>query len=203
MSFKSSVKKIAQKGNAIIERAVQAAPGLSDNAKEKLLSTNMAHSYGQFVQEAADADSFNDKRAALRRHHFRTIHPAHPVTSEIRQSDEMVNSSNPQTRDEGLRRRAKVDKQTKAISIAGATYGLGTALDVNWSEQGGKAATAAAKSALSQHRSNPEPGQGAANPNTSTLVGRTPDPWAQMSGSKPKGIIASVVDLLWDVFKVT
>lgn len=177
-------------------------------------AANPISSAKQLRADMKAADSTSDKRAALRRQHFRTIHPFHPVTGEIVDAQEKIDSGDPALVEEGRAQMAVADEQTKVISSIGAAVGLFSAFGGSSGDAGSGGAAAsgggvsaeaggAAASVLSSSltgRSNPPPQGSGARPQD-TMIQPSAGSFEKMYGDgRRKGFIEQVVEFVHGLF---
>lgn len=156
MSFFKKVQKQFDKQAKQVQAVVQKVtpkPLQKPAAKVTgaLLQGNMVRSYNQFLVEQSGGD-VGEKRAALRRHHFRTFLPFDKTTTRANQADELLKSADPAERARGQALRESVNARTlkhgQVGAAVGALFGGGVA----------------AKAAAGATRGNPSPGEAGHSP---------------------------------------
>lgn len=180
-------------------------------AKNSILNPKIAIKDVGDTARAGLKGSTQDKRANLRAHHEKTIHPLQATAQNITTAERLKSSSNPDEVARGVALRAEADKRSMKRGIQGATVGL--AFATGGAVKGAIAAVKTVKQGEPKTNTMPadpvnwKPGDAWADP--SRIADTQQQMWAQRPVGAPVranagnagigGIINSMVNFLWRI----
>lgn len=206
MSLIKKLKKTVKRVNSkVLPKSIAKA---ANRGADFAFNVNPVTSTAQFYDEQKGGN-MADKRAALRRKHFREFLPLSKTTRMSNEADALLGSKDPTDVQRGVELRAQVDHKTMRHGQAGAAIG---SLFV------GGAVGSAAKAAAAAVRANPQPGDATGDAaDTLPPPGAVPDVQRQMYSQSPAGapyaqqrttdqraangggIVSSLVSALWSI----